>query len=491
MAQAAPTGTRVGFLAVLRFGAAMVGLVVLFLVANYALNAALATVDKAPIRENLRLAFENRQLDIIGSRGRDADLGVHQTNDCLIYDMAARDYTGDPLYLLAGGRTGAERSDKPGNCTLLRDWLNQREGDHYWQVWYLRYVHGYRAVAIGLLSVMSVEDARSAMKTASYAAFAAAVLLNLGFAVAAWRRGFGFTRSRFLGYALAVAAMMPFFGLPYFGQSISHAPAIVTMGLFVVAWTTLDAAGRLSGRAALIAIVVFALFTGYFEFLTGYIPVGVCLIAALVAIGFGRRTDWTVARLFWFLVACEAAFAGTFVLLFGIHTVVTAVVDGTGFEVVNLFLDRLGSRMAQTTPAGDAVVAVRQLTLVDVAAALNKQLGNLGPLAPQTAAIALLALAGVALLAAYDAVVAKAHPVHRFAALMAGGAFLPVVVWILLFQNHTTIHAAFMVRILVAVPLAAAAGAWCWYRATSEAVPVRRSETVRDASRGDPKPLAS
>jgi hypothetical protein len=440
-----------------------------FLAANYAFNAYLMTVDKAPIRAHLKSAFASGDLSIINSRGNDTDMGVHQTNDCLIFDMAARDANGEPLYLFAGARTMAAAEKRPGNCELLRDWLNEDTSRHMWSVWYLRYIHGYRAVAIPLLESFSVVETRAVLKAASYAAILISIVTSLVFAGLRGRNLAKAATTNFTGYALISTALLCFFGLPYFGQSISHAPAIVTLAAFVTAWSALDFAGRLSQRTAMAAIIGFALFTVYFEYLTGYIPVGSCVIMALVAIGWAQRevSPWSVIRV---LVYAQATFVITILMAFVLHTLATATVNRAGLEVVTMFIDQLSTRMATTAPAevqgsvSETVREVHALTLSDVGANLLKQLGHLGPWSQLTALGVILVSLGVSLVAAYDMLFVRGEPTARLCAALAAGSFLPVLVWILAFQNHTTIHAAFMVRILVVVPMAGMLAVWAWCR---------------------------
>lgn len=442
----------------------------LFLASNYTLNAYLMTVDKAPIRAHLKQAFDQGDLSIISSRGNDTDMGVHQTNDCLIFDMAAREADGNLLYLFAGARTLTAAEKRPGNCELLRDWLNQDPTRHLWQVWYLRYIHGYRAVAVALLDNLTVVETRAALKAASYASIGLSLLASLAFAGIRGRGVVAAAKTNFMGYALISTALLGFFGLPYFGQSISHAPAIVALAVFITAWSALDFAGWLSERTAAVAVIMFALFTAYFEYLTGYIPVGSCVITALVAIGWsGRDTvrPWSVIR---FLVVAQATFVSTILVVFVMHTLATALVDRAGLEVVSLFIDQLSTRMAQTAPAevaGDAAETVRQvqaLTVLDVGANLLKQLSHLGPWSQLTTLAVILISLGLSLVAAYDMLFLRGEPTARLCAAIAAGSFLPVLVWILAFQNHTTIHAAFMVRILVVVPMAGMLAVWAWCR---------------------------
>ena len=189
------------------------------------------------MRAHLAEAFESGALGLVESRAGDSWMGVHQTNDCLIFDMAAREATDRVLYLFAGARTDIERTPAPRTANSLRDWVLQDPTET------LPRSNGTSAtstataaVAIALLEVMPVVEARARDE--------GGVLWRLrdrassSISISCGRRG-GRTPDlpeRPVGYAIVSGSLVAFFGLPYFGQSISHAPAIVTLGAFIIAW---------------------------------------------------------------------------------------------------------------------------------------------------------------------------------------------------------------------------------------------------------------
>jgi hypothetical protein len=441
---------------------------VLFLAANYGINAALMLVDKAPVRAHLIDAFESGDLGLVESRPGDAWMGVHQTNDCLIFDMAARDTTDPVLYLFAGARTKAVRTPGAANCESLRDWLLQDPIVTFEEEWYLRYIHGYRVVAVALLEAMPVQVARAVMKAASYGVFILAIGLNLYFLFRSRRSDPRLALENQAGYAILSASMILFFGLPYFGQSISHMPAIVTLGAFIIGWSVLDARGQLNERSAVLLAIPFGLLTAYFEYLTGYIPVALCVIMALVAIGWSRPDVTRIWPIFRALFLIEATFVASIGLVFALHVAATAVFHADGAEVASLFVERLAFRMSTTAATSAAEASAETLTLVDVGLALLRQLPHLGFLG-ERGAIAVIGLSlGISLFATFDTFCSRARRATKFRVLVSAGSFVPVAMWIFMFQNHTSVHASFMVRILVVVPMAGAVTAWMWARALAE-----------------------
>jgi hypothetical protein len=441
---------------------------VLFLAANYTLNAGLMLLDKAPVRAHLTEAFESGALGLIESRSRDSWMGVHQTNDCLIFDMAARDTTDRVLYLFAGARTSIKRTPPAGNCELLRDWLMQDPLETFTEEWYLRYLHGYRAVAIALLEVMPVVAARTVMKIASYGVFVVCIFMNLVFLWRTGRRDARLALRRQAGYAILAGSLMVFFGLPYFGQSISHAPAILTLGGFIIAWSWLDGRSALNERSAVLLAIPYGLLTAYFEYPTGYIPVGACVIVALVAIGWSRPEENRIWPIFRVLFLVEATFAVSIGMAFVLHVGATALFHADGAEVATLFIERLAFRMSTAAASSAASTTDNTLTLIDVGMALLRQLPHLGFFGERGAIAAIGLSLGVCIFGSFDTLCSGSSRATKFRMLMSAGSFLPVAAWIFLFQNHTAIHAAFMVRILAVVPMAGAVTAWMWMKVLAE-----------------------
>lgn len=460
-----PAGVTLRFAA--RLALTILVAATVFLLLNYGLNAVLAQVDKAPIREHLRTAFAQGDLGIAESRALDRGMGVHQANDCLIFNMAARDAgSAIPLYLFAAQATAELSPEPPGRCELLRNWVLNDPVALSTESWYMRYLHGYRAVAIGLLSVLGVADSRALLKFASYGVFTALCLVQAGLL---WRR----LRRRHPGVPLATALLAAnelayiglglcflfLFGLPYFGQSISHAPAIVTLGSFLLAWSLLDQRGALDLRRMTGLAIGYGLFTAYFEFLTGYLPVGVVLLCLLVAISDRGTRFETPGALAARLIAVQTAFVGAIAATLILHQIFTALFTADR-EILISFFRYLAIRMSQDRAGKFADAAstagTNELGLGEVTTALFNQMPHLG-LPDRVSGLASLLLAlGIVLTGLGETWLSRATRDAKWRATLIAIALLPLALWIPAFANHSYIHARFMVRILVGVYATAA-----------------------------------
>ena len=97
-----------------------------------------------------------------------------------------------------------------------------------------------------------------------------------------------------------------------------------------------------------------------------------------------------------------------------------------------------------------------------------RRLGELGFFG-ERGAVAVIGLSlGVCFFAVVDTLCSGCSRATKFKLLVSAGSFVPVALWIFMFQNHTSVHASFMVRILVVVPMAGAVTAWMWAHALAE-----------------------
>lgn len=457
-----------GFAFAIRLAKTVVLASVLFLIGNYAINLLLSQVSKEPVREHLREAFNSGTLDLVGSRELDSGLGVHQLNDCLIYDMAARDAGENWLYYLVAAQNTAEQSlDPPERCEQLRNWVLNDPSVTSKEYWYQRYIHGYRAVAIVLVSVLSVADARLVMKLSSYGVFVTLCLVNLlalrtRLAVPnAARKSLAsslFEANELLYVAIGLCFML-FFGLPYFGQSISHAPAIVTLGLFLIFWSIRDLKGQLDLHRMTRLVIVYALFTACFEFLTGYIPVGSVLLCLLVAIS-DRATRFDDPRgLIFRIVMVEFAFVASIFVVLLLHLFATAVFSPEEGTLQGFFAKlaiRAGQSVGGATDQTGALVGATALGISDVAAVFLKQIPHIGVPSQRAGFASLVIAASIVLIGLGETWLSSATRDAKWRATLIAIALVPLALWILVFLNHSFVHARFMVRILVAIYLTAA-----------------------------------
>lgn len=492
-AQAPAVSVRPALL--LRLLLAMIVASAAFLAGNYSLNAVLYGVDREPVRAHLRQAFERGELQLIDSRRGDRDLGVHQLNDCLIFDMAARDPAPEQFrrYLFMAQRSEEVGHPDAGMCLRLRNWLFDDPLVESQPRWRERYLYGFRAVAIVLLKNFSVDQARGLMKAASYAVFLALVLIALSALAARMARPAGRAAGLLgggneLGYGALALAFLGFFGLAYFGQSISHAPAIVSLGLFLIAWCALDLRRALTPSRALALTVVFGLLTAHFEFLTGYIPIGSSLLVLLVAL---RQTDEDrvgpaeLAKLF-FLT--QSAFIGTIVIVYLFHLVASALFTPDGMRLLNSFFVYLGVRMSTQVEAGSDTTEIVAIGPLDVLREFFEQLASLGLPSDAVGLASLLLALGVLVLGVGEALTGAQAARWRARVFMAGFAIVPVAVWLLAFQNHAVIHARFMVRVLVM--LYACAGVMLFWLARMAVLPPRVPTEDQTEAQPEAPPLS-
>lgn len=447
---------------------AMIVASLLFLCANYGINALLFGVDKEPVRQHLRQAFASGELDLLDSRRGDRDLGVHQLNDCLIYDMAARDAAPDQFsrYLFLAQRTEPVGRPDTGMCLRLRNWLFDDplvESDSKWRE---RYLYGFRAVAIGLLKVFTVPQARGIMKAASYGVFLALAAISLAALLARMARPGGRASGLLrggneLGYLAVALGFLGFFGLPFFGQSISHAPSIVSLGVFLLAWCVLDLRRALTARRMLGLCIALGLLTAHFEFLTGYIPVGSSLLVLLLGLSQTQEDRLSPADLARLLFLTQAAFIGSIILVYSFHLLAAALLTPDGSRLLQSFFVYLGVRMSTQVQTGDDARQLVEVGPGDVFAAFFKQLASIGLPSDAFGLAALLVALGLLLFGAAEALTSSRPARWKARIFLTAFAIVPVLVWLLAFQNHAVIHARFMVRVLVT--LFVAAGVMLWW----------------------------
>jgi hypothetical protein len=229
----------------------------------------------------------------------------------------------------------------------------------------------------------------------------------------------GVTHRGLLGVSVAISVMaVLFWGLPYFGPSLSHAPgdALVILPL---AWLLLARERMSRPRVLLPFCAAYGAGVTYLEFLTGLLPTATGFLVPIV-----------------YFIATRAA-------------------------------DRAKRPLIGWRLAAAALIAFALGAAVTVAA---KQALALGLTDPQALTAASLALHRPRPLPLSDLMV------------FAAGASV-VFGWVLVFPNHTFIHAGFMVRIMI-MPISLGWAALAWQlsargeAAREDADPAARFGTV-------------
>lgn len=277
------------------------------------------------------------------------------------------------------------------------------------------------------------------------AMFQAAVWLAIvALAIVAWRSG-RYTRRCGLAMALSAATL---WSVPYFGSSLSRAPGDVFLLLAlaaVAAWPRLarQRDTLVPYAAAFGAIVVF------FEMLTGQLPIAVAWLAALVlaAVRDGTQPG----------PRAPLAMALTAVCAFTAGAVATVAVK-----------QGIAMLLTDHQPGGDFVAQLQLYMSIPPSefgvpgiflpfARLIRHSDKLTYGYAWAGYLVVVALAASWLVAAWRGWRQRHSGYGRDVLTLALAALVPVG-WVLLLPNHTNIHAAFMVRMLVLpaalVPLA-------------------------------------
>ena len=415
-------------------------LVVVLLNALFLLLLVATLGDPGVVRTRVQAAFRAGDLGFDDFPPFDSRRGFLQYSDCIVLQMLAAPDSSrlrraiSPLVYIAN-------TDWRGQCAVLhrvagddtaRRGLLERRYSRYW--------HGYNAaVAVGL-RVMEIRTLRRVLVAGVWVALAALMF-------SMWRAG---EASRRVAAAIGLAASL-FWALPYFAPSFTSGfgDAALLLGLAVLAGRPLLAVQMSSivpYAAGFGAVIVF------FEMLTGQLPVAAAwLIACIVAARHDRaRAPRSDVR----------ALAAAAIIAFAVGAVLTVTIKqflalasfdpGAG----DAFFSRLRA-YADTpdAPAGRPGILLPFVRLVQRADVLTY--GSRGAGYALVGVIAVSWVVG-AVRAWRDRGVEG--NVNRLVLLAA--ALMPLF-WVLVLPKHTSIHAVFMVRILVAsIALAPLAALW-------------------------------
>jgi hypothetical protein len=413
-----------------------------------------ARLPREPLVERIRDAFASGELIDKDWLRFDSRRGFEQYLDCSVLQMISnRD---DRLWANAVGPVIHNlNSGETRRCELLHALVHGSTPDPAHSYRYTRYWHGYNPLAAALLSIFDLGQARAALKTMAYVSL---VLLALA-------PGPGHPGLLAVAGGIAVSAAL-FWGLPYYGQSLTQGPAdlVVILGLAALLfWRE-----RLLRPARLVPFcAVFGAAVVYLEFLSGQLPTAGALLVPLVYLTVrGRSHPDNHPRAAWVL-----AFTG--LLAFGIGALLTVALKQIlaaviiGPEAVRTFLEYL-RRYVNPSPAASAAhfhvtwAPPDSSLLWSTAKSLYVVLAEGDHLTYGSRPAALVvgqATALAWLIAGSLAFRARNNAPSDFLAFVAGAGV--VVAWVVAFQTHTNVHAFRMVRMLI-VPIALGWVALAW-----------------------------
>lgn len=374
-------------------------------------------------------AFQRGQLVENPFQHPSTTIGSHQWNDCLILLMAL-DQRGDRTRLalspiIAGFPEVAAADENP--CLALKTLVSgvTPEPDLYY---YDRYVHGAVPVLRYLLPHFEVEQIRRL-----YRSFLSAVLiLGLGLCLVGIARGRRVPA--FAALAVVFLALLRFFGLEFFSQSLGHGPADILIGCYALAIAAMLflPTGPL---AAVGAAALFGALTVVFELFTGGVPIGVAMVFGLSSLPVRRDTLPQGARLATWAATAFVSAAFT-VYLLKLLAVVFISDAGVAMDVV----ERLRHYSLAADTGWDLVAISRQVA------------DSVGVLVGGMALVGWAAVAGGVVAGAYGAYWIRRHVSdslsrQQAALLLSSMAVAPI--WFALFPNQVGTHAWYMDRVLV------------------------------------------
>lgn len=389
----------------------------------------------------IQQAFSTGQLVPHDYLPYDVHRGFHQYNDCNILQMMTNEDSSSVARALGPWLHMADSSATEACRTLRELVVDGRDPGGFVSSRYTRYWHGYIPILAVLLTFLKLSTLRVILRITVYSAL---LLLLLS----------GFRERRFLFLTGPVFFSGAFFwGLPYFGQGMSHAlgDSVVMFGLAcLIFWhRKFTHASMLIPFCALFGAIVV-----YFEMLTGPLPIaagllfpGVYLISRLT-----NPPDTGIDRHLRLAISASIAFAMGAMITVGVRVfVAAALVQPSGLDT---FVGNLG---LYTLPIDSTTYVPGFL----------RPLGRLfrrGEVLTYGShwglAILYVSVAGswfVSMWLAYR--LSTRWSAADLLAFAIGAASIPV--WTFILQTHTFMHAGFMARILI-VPISLGWAAMLW-----------------------------
>lgn len=383
--------------------------------------------DRNALAGQVRSAFASQQLEVAKpALFGDTDLGTQQFNDCLILYHSIDDRA--PRRELAVSPLSSPlESDFP--CVKLHTLVFQ--GADASPRFYHRYLHAPTTLARLLVPSLGVRGTRELYR------MAISLLLLAGIAYALIGLARDKTRDADAIWLILFLVFARLFGFETFGQSFGHGPADLLIG-YLLLLSRASAGGPLSTRAALLAAAAFGALTMEFEFLTGGLPLGLALVLGTLPLALrpdaalGRTTAGAACAYVAAALACAMAKLAVVLAVFG-----SAPLTDAGHQL--LLRTGIGAPPGRDGPPADWSQYFGRLW-----AALDA-------LAPgmHWLVVGLLVLSLVAGGWGYRRLRSADRFADRAWATALLGSNLVILLWMVVFWQHTAAHAWFMARLLV------------------------------------------
>ena len=417
---------------------------VLVLVLNTAFPILLLLSSFVPsqiIVDRIQQAFATGELIESDYLQYDMQRGFHQYNDCNILQMMINQDSSRVAHALGPWLHMADASATEACRTLRELVVDGREPGTFVSSRYTRYWHGYIPILSVLLVFLEISTTRAILQLTVYLGLLLLLLSSIR------ERGF-----LVLTGPVAISGAF-FWGLPYFGQGMSHAlgDTVVMLGLAcLIFWhrKVMDASMLIPFCASFGATVV------YFEMLTGPLPIAAGLLfpAAYLLSRLTNPVDTTIHHHFHMAAMALAAFTMGAIITVGVRVLVAATLSQP--SGLDTFMGNLG---LYTLPVDSTTYVPGFLRPVGRLLRRGTVLtyGSHWGLAVLYASAALSWLAGMWLAYRRATYLSWAD----LLAFVIGAASVPV--WTVILQTHTFMHADFMARILI-VPISLGWAAMLW-----------------------------
>jgi hypothetical protein len=393
------------------------------------------------IVDRIQLAFSTGELVTNDYLQYDVHRGFHQYNDCNILQMMTNQDT-SPVARALGPWLYMADSSATEACRSLRELVvDGRNPETFISSRYTRYWHGYIPILAVLLMFLEISTLREILRIAVYTTLLLLLLSSI-------------REKRFLFFTGPVFVSGAFFwGLPYFGQGMSHAlgDSVVMVGIACLFFrhSKFTRASMLVPFCALFGAVVV-----YFEMLTGPLPIAAGLLfpAVYLLSRLSNHGDTAINHHFRLATSALIAFAMGAIITVGVRVFVAAtLVQPSGLD----------------TFAGNLGLYTQSVDSTSFVPGFLRPLGRLlrrGTVLTYGSRWGLGILYTSAALSWFVSMWLAYRRATRLSwadllAFVIGAASIPS--WTVILQTHTFMHADFMTRILI-VPISLGWAAMLW-----------------------------
>lgn len=401
-----------------------VALVALSLV--FVANMVTQSLVAAPLAHQIKKAFQSGDLPPTTTQDLDRRRGALLYNDCLILGMALNRDPGLSLRIVSPALIESPTDDtmNKDTCAILHDVVMGRNAAAYRGLPYHRYVAGFVPLVAALVPDQGVAPVKHALLLINYTVLLALIAAGLIAAARATRRG---EPAPFYLWMFPLVILI-FGGVEFFAQNLSI--GLADLGLYALVAVLFYAHPARWPRSTLMMVAsLFGVYIGTFEFFTGQIPVMLALPVALLAMRAQSDAELREAAKTGLIFSGFAALATLFLFA---EKIVFAVLVG-GWDVITNFSNQLAVRV------GDGSFGVGKMILYMAGRADHIGQGSMALGLGHAACATLAGVAGLIYLARCGG-----FPLHRGVTIAA--SMLVIVLWHVLFRNHSTIHSEFMVR---------------------------------------------